>query len=570
MAERRSNSLERRETAALAAVGNKYPGVSRRDFLKLGGAGFAGVTLLGVPGCGLFGPAQSEGGSQGPGNTLRTYFGAEISTLDVTDVFDITSFEAIYNLNSGLYRLDQSGEPQPEIAESVDISDDETTYTFTLREGVQWSNGDPLTSEDFRYAWLRAMNPETAGTYSTLFTNYIEGGAQFLEGDAGEEQVGIEAPEDRTFRVTLTNPTPFFLELTGHPSFVPLKQSFVEEQGDDYAQNADALLYSGPYRLTQYDPAQGMQMEKNERYWDSDNVSIENVDYRVVTESETRLNLYQSNELDLVSLTAEQADRFRGQEEYHEYFLFQTNWLMTNAEDEVASNANIRQMLQTGFDKQSLVENFLNNGSTAARGVVPLQASGPNDQTFREEFAEPAAEFDPQAARESWNAAVDELGEDTTLTLLIAENSTARDVATFIQEQLQENAGANIEIEVVPFDARLERVNNGDFQVSYTGFGYDYDDPTNWLRVFYSGSSWTSGGFQSDNYDQLYEQAEQERDEGRRMQLLADAERVLLEEEAHLTPLYYVGTAELRKPALQNEKRSAQSTVEFKEWTIDR
>lgn len=153
--------------------------------------------------------SEETSSSRGGDRNAADQPGGEITSLDPTAVYDVVSFDVIYNLNAGLYRVDVNLEPQPEIAKSVDISEDEKTYTFTLRDGARWSNGAPVTSYDFKYAWLRAMNPKTAGAYSSLFTDYIKGGAEFLDGESGADQVGVETPDEKTLVVELVNPTPF-------------------------------------------------------------------------------------------------------------------------------------------------------------------------------------------------------------------------------------------------------------------------------------------------------------------------------------------------------------------------
>lgn len=543
--------------------------MSRGDFLKAGGTGLVGASLLGATGCGIFGSEMDR--RQEGGNTLRINLGAEITSLDPTEVYDTVSFDVIYNLNAGLYRVDVNLEPQPEMARSVDVSEDERTYTFTLRDGVRWSNGDPVTSQDFRYAWLRAMNPDTAGSYSSIFTDFIEGGAGFLNGDSGEDGVGVEAPDEKTLIVTLVNPTPFFLRLMGHQSYVPLNEDFVREQGEEFAQSAGSLLYNGPYELAEFDPAEGVVMVKNESYWNARSVQIGRVDARVIKDTATALNLYEAGELDITSLTSNQTDAFEDDPEFHTYVSPLSIWLSLNREDPAMANENIRRAIQSGIDKEPMVNEILNDGSEAAWGLVPSGIIGPGDRFFREAFEEPAAGFDPDRARQYYERGVEELGEEPTLTLLISDSSTIQDAGTYLQDQLEKNLGANVELEVAPFDARLDREEKGDFQFVLTGYGLDYNDPTNFLRVFDSDFYFNNIGFSSERYDRLLNDAQGETDPRARMELLAEAERVLLNEEAAIVPMYYGGISELRKPHLENViRRGGGAATEIAEWRIER
>ncbi len=151
--------------------------ISRRDFLKIGGTGLAGAALLGTAGCGVFeqgGGQQGGGGGGGGTKAVAVNLGDTIRDLDSTTTTDSVSSDVLLNVMSGLYRLDPEQKPVPDIAEGVEISDDQLTYTFTLRD-AKWSNGDPVTAEDFRYAWLRALNPDTAGQYAYIISSFIEG-----------------------------------------------------------------------------------------------------------------------------------------------------------------------------------------------------------------------------------------------------------------------------------------------------------------------------------------------------------------------------------------------------------
>ncbi len=135
-----------------------------------------------------------------------------------------------------------------------------------------------MTSQDFKYAWLRALDPETAGQYAYILSTFIEGAAEYNEGKGSAEDVAVEAPDDKTLEVRLVAPSPFWLGLTAFHTYLPQNQRFVEEQGEQYAQSADALLYNGPYVLTDVNPAEGATMVKNDDYWDAENVDIQRVE----------------------------------------------------------------------------------------------------------------------------------------------------------------------------------------------------------------------------------------------------------------------------------------------------
>ena len=538
-------------------------GITRRDFLKMGGTGLAGAVALGTAGCGVFGQGGQQGGDSGGQNALSYNLGAEIPDMNPTTMTDVNSFRLITNVMEGLYRVDGNEKPQPAQAEGIEISDG-LTYTFALRDGIKWSNGDPVTSEDFKYAWLRAMDPETACQYSYIIAPYIKGGAEFNAGEGSAEDVAIETPDDKTLRVALANPTPFFLNLTAFQTYYPQRQEFVEQRGDEYAQSADALLYNGPFTMTRLDPAHGATLAKNEDYWDKENVAVQRVDCEVVKDVATAVNLYEGEELDVISLTSEYVDRYEGTPAFRTVVEFVTWWFVMNFEDEVFKNENIRRAIQVSFDRDALADKILNDGSVGAEGLVPPRMAGPGDQTFREAAGPTLPEYEPQRAKELWQQGVEELGQEPTLTYLSQDSSAARDTATFLQSELKKNLGANVEVDTQPFDRFLDLLTDGEYQMTLYGWIADYNDPMTFLDLWLSDTPLNYSNYRNERYDRLINEAKVEPDEQVRMQNLIGAERLLIEDQAVVAPVYHEGTALLVRPSVKNWVQHPTGTVEFK------
>ena len=524
-------------------------GMTRRDFLRIGGAGLAGAALLGTAGCG----SVFQGGEQGGGDVTRYIaFNLEdtIRDLDSTTTTDSVSTDVLLNVMSGLYRLDENTRPVPDLAESVDISPDRLTYTFKLRDRIKWSNGDPVTAEDFKYAWLRALDPKTAGQYAYIISDFVEGATEFNSGKGSESDVAIDAIDDKTLEVRLADPSPFWLGLTAFYTYLPQNQKFVEKQGDKYAQSADALLYNGPYLLEQFDSTKGVTFVKNEDYWDEANVPIEKVEAKIVKELDTAVNLYESGELDVQSIEGEYVDEYKDSPEYHTITFFASFYMVGNQAEKVFQNLNIRKAIQIGYDRDALVNQILKDGSPAATGLIPDGIAGPGDQTFREAQGPTQPEFDPQAAKELFQKGLDELGENPTIELLTYDDSTSRDIATFLQSQLQENLGAKIEVKVQPFDRKLELESNGEFQLSWQGWIADYNDPMTFLDLFESTSSFNTQKYENARYDELISGAREELDEDKRMDMLLEAEKLMVEDDAGVASMYFQGQARLQNATI--------------------
>lgn len=541
-----------------------------KSLLSLMLAVFLAVALAG---CGIFG-SDEEGGQQGQdenNETVAINLSADIPDLNSTTTTDVVSFDMLNNLNEGLYRLDENEEPQPAMAESVETSDDGLNYTFTLRDDIEWSNGDPVTSQDFRYAWLRAMNPDTAGQYSFIIADFVEGGSEFAAGDSPADVVGIETPDDRTLEVTLGSPAPFFLGLTAFPTYFPQNQGFVEEQGDQYAQGPDSLLYNGPYTMTEFNSSDGATLEKNESYWQADNVDIETADLRVVKDVSSAVNLWESGELDITSIDSNFFNEYEDSDELLVLPEFTSWWLQMNLEDEVMSNENIRRAIQRGIDTQAMAEEVLRDGSEPATGLVPAGMNGPGDQSFREAYGDVSPEFNPEEAQQLWEEGVQELGNAPTLELLSGDTSTGQDLATFVQAQLRESLGAEVEINTQPFDRRLELQQEGQFQMGLAGWGADYNDPMSFMDLWVSGGGFNDISFSNDRYDQLIQEAKNSADNQLRMENMSEAESILIEEEAAISPQYFAATPRLVKPGIENVVYHPYgASLELKYMSVDR
>jgi oligopeptide transport system substrate-binding protein len=539
--------------------------ITRRDFLKIGGTGLAGATLLGaVPGCDVF---QQGGGQQGGGSAGQNGFtldlGADIPDMDSATTTDLNSARLLNNTNEGLFRLDENENPQPAQAQSVDISDDKLTYTFTLRDGITWSNGDPVTSQDFKWAWMRALDPDTGALYAYIISTFVKGANAYNSGDGSAEDVAIETPDDKTLKVTLEAPFPFWLGLTAFQTYLPQNQKFVEQQGDNYAQSADALLYNGPFTMTQFNPSSGTTLVKNEDYWDKQNVDVQKIVCRIVKEVDTRVNLYGAGELDVCEITSEYVNEYKDSPAFHTIVEWSTWWLNMNFKNEVFHNENIRKAIQMSFDRDALTNKILNDGSVAADGLVPDGMAGPGNQTFREAVGPTTPEYDPQQAKELWQKGVEELGQEPTLTMLTQDTGTARDTGTFLQSEFKK-MGLNIDINVQPFDEFLDLSTKGDFDLCLYGWIADYNDPMTFLDLFLSDSEFNDPSYDNARYDQLINTAQAETDEKVRMDKLIEAERLLVQDDAAIAPVYFVGVAILIRPTIKNFIEHPTGTYEFK------
>ncbi len=523
----------------------------------------ASALLLAVlTGCGFTGSStQSPSGGEGESggstrDTLVYYDSNEIRTLVQWAASDTQSFTILNNAFEGLFRLDANHEPQPALAESYTVSDDGLVYTFTLREGLQWSNGTALTANDFVFAWLKQMSADATNGYNFIMTDYIVNGLEYGEGTATADQVGVKALDDRTLEVTIKNPTPYFLYLTTLSMYFPLNEEYVTEQGDNYGITADNMIYCGPYVITSYDPAVGTSMAKNETYWDAASVSIPKVEVKIIKDQSSALNTYLAGDLDKVNLSSADVPTYESNPEFHTVTEFRSTYLQFNLDDPAMANLNIRKALGYAIDRSILADTILADGSTAAEGLVSFGVSGNGTETFRELNGN-LSPFDADLAKEYWAKGVEELGYEPELSMLIADDSATKQIATFVQSQFRDNLGIEVAIDSKTSKARNELMDNNNYQFAITAWGADYDDAMTFLDLWIASadtgkSTPYRGNYANPAYTDLITSAKADANSETRLQSLLDAEKLLVDTDAVISPLYFKGFAYLQRSDVQD------------------
>lgn len=493
-----------------------------------------------------------SGDSESSGKVLKVAKDVELASMDQHIATDGLSFEVIAATIEGLYTLDADGNAIPAIAKSYDVSEDGLVYTFHLREDAKWSNGEPVTANDFVYARRRLVDPNTASEYAFIMdVAGVVNAASVNAGEASLEELGVNAVDDYTLEVTLALPVPFFLQLMTFPSFFPMNEAFVTEKGADYAQTPEGLLANGPFKMTEWTQGHSFKVEKNDSYYDKDNVNIDGIEYKIMKDAQTAALEFESGNLDVVRLTGEIVDLYKENEAFtliHEGYLW---YIAPNEEVEELQNVNLRQALGRAVNKEQLTETVLNDGSTVANFIVPVTlATGPDGKDFRETSANDYMTYDVEVAQEYWEKAKAELGIETlTLELLFEDTDSMKKCAEFIQSELQTNLpGLTIELKSQPKKNRLELMRAGDYQLGITRWGPDYADPTTYLDMFITGSSNNYPNYSNEEYDALMNRigkGDLVYDIEARWEAMKEAEELLIARDAAALPMYQQGNTYL-------------------------
>ncbi len=482
---------------------------------------------------------------------LKVLETSEIPSMDSVMAQDSASFTALANVMEGLYRLDQNQEAVPGMADGEpEVSEDGLVYTVKLKD-AKWSNGDPVTAEDFVFAWQRAIDPATASPYGPyMMEGKIKGAKEITKLAADKKEydlntLGVVAKDEKTLEITLEKPIPYFESLMAFGTFYPQNKKFVEEKGDKYASSADNLVYNGPFVLTAWEgnTATEWTMEKNTEYWDAEAVALENIQFNVLKDPQASANAYETGEADITGkLASDIVPQYEGDPNMVKWLEPTIFWIKMNQQNEALANENIRRAIATAFNKQDLTDSILNNGSVPANYSVPKNfVTDPSGKDFREANGD-MLEYNLEEAKKFWEAGLKELGTDSVeLVYLGGDTETSKKTDSYIKNQLETNLkGLTVDVQSVPFSVRLDRDVKMDYDLQFAGWGPDYQDPISFSDLWITDGGNNKMAYSNEQYDKLLEDAQYTfaDDNAKRFEALQQAEKILLEEDAALAPVY--------------------------------
>lgn len=516
---------------------------------KIAFAGLSSIALLAVAACGQGNDENTSGSdSKNKKKEVTLVSTTDVPQLDPTKTTDSTSIIVTNNVFEGLYRLDGDNKPTPGIAESVEVSDDKKTYTFKLRKDAKWSDGSAVTADDFIYAWKRALNPETAAEYAYILQD-LKNANKIMAGDAELDELGVKKVDDQTLEVQLEAPAPYFLGLTSFPTYLPLKQSFVEDKGDKFATSVDTMVFNGPFVLDKWQANAGWTYKKNPDYWDKANVKMDKIDVKVVKEISTGVNLFEAKEVDFAPITSEFVSQYEKSDDYKTRPDARINFLRFNQKNKALKNKNIRKALALGFEKQGITDVILNDGSKPANFIVAKDFTfTPDGEDFRAKYPD-LQSYDADAAKKAWDAGLKELGVKTVeLSMLSRDEDAFKKVSEYLKGDLEKHLpGLTIKIKQQPFKNFLELESKGDYDISAAGWGPDYQDPMTFLDMWLTDGSFNRMEYSNKKFDDLIKGAKQQADEAKRWSDMQKAEKMLLTEDYAIAPIYQKGEAYLQR-----------------------
>ena len=566
-------------------------------------AGLILVLALVLTGCGEKNSANTSKGAEADGSSsgqiLYTANKSEPGTLDPALAQGTHESWILNHLFTGLLAYDEEGNLVSGMAEMPEISEDGLHYTFKIKDGMKWSNGDPVTAKDFEFSWLRVLDPETASVYAYQLY-YVKGGEAYnsvekpgiyyVKDDAGNDtkevdhevtytdadltgldvdgksddekaqavyekwladaraEVGVKAVDDTTLEVTLENPTPYFSDLTAFYTLYPVNQKVVEEN-PEWATDAETHVSNGAFKLKSWEHDSMIEVVKNENWFNADKVKLAGITWDILEDSNTAYQNFDSGkywievdppqEVVAQKFTEEDPVLLIGKQVGTYYY--NLNNIPKESEKNPFTNVNIRKAFSLALDRKSLCENITKGGQIPAEGMVPYGLMDEAGKEFRD-GSENFLKFDPEEAKALLDKGLEEEGltvaDINGKVLLYNTDEAHKKIAQAVQQMWKQTLGVEIQLENVDFNVKLAREKAHDFDISRAGWVGDYSDPMTMMDLFVTGGSFNDSGYSNPKYDELIKTAIQSPDQKVRMDSMKEAEKILMED-MPIVPLYF-------------------------------
>ena len=479
--------------------------------------------------------SSDTGSSDNRDNIFRLNF-SDPPTFDPALVTDTTSASIIVEIFSGLVTLNKDLEIIPDLAESWEVSDDGKTYTFNLRKDIKFSNGDPVTAEDFKWSIERASNPDTGSMNAEVYLGDILGVKEVVEsGGELKEVEGVNVIDDKTLEITIDEPKTYFLAKLTYPTAFVLNKNYVEKQGEDWIDNP---VGTGPFVLTEYQIGQTLKLKKNENYW-GEKAKVDGIIMNLA--GGVSMAMYENDEIDITGVGLADLERVKDPNDPLNKDLvnvppqFSLNYIGFNVNMPPFEDENFRKALSYAVDKEIIADKIYSGLTKPSYSIIPPGFPGYSPSIKGIEFNEELAKEYLAKSKYSDPATRPRI----IVTIPGTGGSPGLDTEV-ISDMWKETLGIEVEIQQVEWATYLQDMNRKRLQLwAGSGWQADYADPQDFIDVlFYSKSDVNHGNYSNPEVDKLILEARTEIDNNRRFLLYNQAEQIIVDEAA-IFPLWF-------------------------------
>lgn len=509
----------------------------------------------------------SETNTSGDTFDLSVCIASEPQTIDPALNSSVDGAIMIQHAFEGLMKWVDGGKPtndknqvnyaelangQAESHEKVVNDDGSVTYTFKLRSDAKWSDGKPVTAGDFVYAWQRLANPLTAADYCYMI-NMVKGYDEVNAGTAEPSTLGVSAPDDSTFVVEITTDTPYFLELCAFPATFPVRQDIVDADPDNWttADSSGNYIGNGPWKLTEWVHDSYVKMVPNENHYDVSNLGPDSLTFQLMEDQNSILAAYRSGDLQFIEeMPVDEIANLLASGELNIVDYVGTYFVTFQTEKAPFDNPLVRQAFTLSINSKYIVEQVTQTGQVPATGFVPagVADNDPAGDDFRTTggdywdapLDDAAYEANCEKARELLAEAGYPNGEGFPAVTYTYNTSDAhKAVGEALQQQWQDALGVTVQLQNQEWNAFQETRNKGEYQIARHGWIADFNDPISFLDMWTTGGGNNTAQYANPDYDAKIKEAQSTSDLAKRMELLHEAEDILVGQDWVVGPIYF-------------------------------
>lgn len=514
---------------------------------------------------GMTGCVTADPSSDGAGRGITVAISSDTGTMDPAGSIALTYLAYSVSALDELLSYDEDGEIEYRAAESYEVNNDSTVWTFHLREDALWSDGSPVTSADFLNTITRALDPASGSGYANyLFP--IENAEDIYNGEADMSALGVETPDDYTLVFHLTEPCVYFLDLLRLPVYTPSCSQYADSVDSGWDKDADTSLANGPFCLAEYVPDQYFVLEKNEYYWNAQAVNLDTITYRFFDDTQSMANAYEAGEVDVASsLSSAVMEAYEGSEDLFVTDQIATRYIYMNLNVKPLDDVRVREAINLAIDREDLCKIVGSDTEPTYNLVAKYMKDKSTGEYFVDEAEQPFEE-NIQRAQELLAQAGYPNGEGfPELTYNYPTLEMDSDTAQVIQEQLKENLNITVNLEAQELQANYSTRYSGNFDLCRMNWTADFADPYTYLSMLLSNSTYNCSGINDPKYDALVEKSNSEADPAKRSSLLHQAEQLAVGEQFYIIPLYAMKSVNLVDPDITGIRQiPASGALEYR------